>query len=123
MARSTVCLKCGATTTNGSRCPRCSGGTRHKPKGNAHRDPRYVRARDRLVAEHVARHGPVCPLCGGRVDKADHSTWLTADHITPLSMGGDILGPMRVLCLGCNVRALHAMRPEIARRGRPARSR
>lgn len=71
-----------------------------------------------MVAEHVRRFGPVCPECGGRVVPGDRSTTLTADHITPLSAGGDVLGPMRVLCLRCNVQAIHAKRPDLARRGR-----
>jgi len=68
-----------------------------------------------MVAEHVARHGLVCPQC--RIPQASSSR-LTADHITPLSAGGDVLGPMRVLCLTCNVQAIHALRPDLARRGR-----
>lgn len=71
-----------------------------------------------MVAEHIRAHGLVCPQC--RVVQPSSSK-LTADHITPLSMGGDLLGPMRVLCMRCNIRAIHALRPDLARRGRPPR--
>lgn len=66
-----------------------------------------------MVAEHIAKHGLLCLLCG--VVQASPSK-LTADHITPLSAGGHVLGPMRVICLLCNIQAIHAMRPDLARR-------
>lgn len=66
-----------------------------------------------MVAEHVRKHGLLCLLCG--VVQSSPSK-LTADHITPLSAGGDVLGPLRVICSKCNVQAIHAMRPDIARR-------
>lgn len=74
--------------------------------------------RDRLVAEHVRRFGPVCPECGGRVIPGVPSTTLSADHITPLSEGGALLGPMRVCCVGCNARRNVQRNPHLARRGR-----
>lgn len=114
MARSFVCLKCHETTSNGTKCARCAGG-RRSPRPPNRYPASYRRVRDRLVAEHIARHGLVCPQCR---ERQASSSRLTADHITPLSAGGDVLGPMRVLCLRCNVQAIHALRPDLARRGR-----
>lgn len=50
----------------------------------------------RAVAEWVEAHGPVCPVCGAETDD------LTADHLVPVSEGGDPLGPVRVICRRCN---------------------
>lgn len=120
MARSTVCLKCGETTTNGSRCPRHSGGARHAPRTTAYRDPRYVQLRRRVLADHRRTFGARCPRCLRDEDREVRSTWLTVNHITPLSLGGSILGPTEVLCLRCNVQQEHRDRPDLARRGRSA---
>ena len=123
MTRTTVCLGCGDRTTNGSRCPRCAGGERHAPRTTAYRDPRYVALRRRRLAEHRRTFGSRCPRCRRDEDRADRSTWLTLNHITPLSLGGHILGPTEVLCLRCNVQLEHRDRPDLARRGRPERPR
>lgn len=118
MPRSTVCLGCGATTSNGSRCTSCAGGTRSVPKSTAYRDPRYVARRRRLLAEHRATFGARCPRCLTPEDRAVRRTWLTLNHVTTLSKGGDVMGPVEVMCLGCNDRQLHVDRPDVARRGR-----
>jgi hypothetical protein len=118
VTRTTVCLGCGDRTTNGSRCPRCSGGRRCTPRTTAYRDPRYVRLRRQALAEHRATFGPRCPRCLRPEDRAIRSSWLTVNHITPLSLGGHILGPTEVICLRCNVQQEHVDRPDIARRGR-----
>lgn len=118
MPRTTICLGCGEPTTNGSRCPRCAGGTRSVPKSTAYQDPRYVRRRRLLLAQHRATFGPRCPRCLRPEDRAIRSTWLTLDHVTSLSLGGDIMGPVEVCCLGCNDRKVHRDRPDLARRGR-----
>ena len=52
----------------------------------------------RAVAEWVEAHGSVCAVCGKVTDD------LTADHLTPVSSGGDPLGPVRVVCRSCNSR-------------------
>ena len=117
MARSTVCLGCAAATTNGSRCERCAGG-RRAPRRNPRSDPRYIKAAARLVEEHRRQHGPICPHCGGRERPGDFGSRLSADHVTPLSEGGDLLGPMRVLCVSCNARRNVQRNPHLARRGR-----
>lgn len=53
------------------------------------------------LSAHRAQYGDWCP--GYRRDghEADR---LTVDHITPLSVGGALLGPTQVLCQGCNSR-------------------
>lgn len=117
MARSTVCLGCGETTTNGSRCPRCAGGTRSVPKSKAYRDPDYVRLRARTLAHHRATFGPRCPRCL-RDEDGTVARRLTLDHVTSLSLGGTILGPVEVACTSCNSKKLHVDRPDVARRGR-----
>ena len=59
-------------------------------------------ARDReVVREHRERLGDVCP---GWARAPHHSSDLTADHIIPVSRGGDIDGPVQVLCRSCNSR-------------------
>lgn len=117
--RQTVCLGCGTTTTNGSRCPRCAGGTRSAPKSTAYRDPAYVRLRRRLLAKHRATFGPRCPRCLTPEDRAVRRTWLTLNHETTMSApGAHVLGPVTVMCLSCNDRQLHIDRPDVARRGR-----
>jgi 5-methylcytosine-specific restriction enzyme A len=50
------------------------------------------------VEDWVEVHGPVCPMCGATTYD------LTADHIVPVSKGGDPLGPVRVICRSCNAR-------------------
>lgn len=121
MPRTTVCLGCGETTTNGSRCPRCAGGRRIAPRTTAYQHPAYRRLRAQRLAQHRRTHGPRCPRCRTPEDRSDRSTWLTLNHVTPLSLGGDILGPTEVMCNRCNVQQEHRDRPDLARRGRPAR--
>jgi len=41
------------------------------------------------------QYGNYCPLCGRSGVK------LTADHLAPVSRGGDPLGPVRVICKSC----------------------
>jgi len=53
----------------------------------------------RLIAEHVASHGYVCPLCG--LD----AFYLTVDHEQPFAQGGAAAGgAKRVVCERCNKR-------------------
>ena len=121
MTRSTICLGCGQPTTNGSRCPTCAGGYRRAHGSAAYATPAYVRLRSRMLAEHRRTFGARCPRCGVREDRAVRRTWLTLDHTTPLGLGGDILGPVTVCCLGCNDRQAHVDRPELSRKRRVTR--
>lgn len=69
-------------------------------------DPRngrpYRRHRARVMANETH-----CWLCGEPVDKTlprNHRMAGTADHITPVSLGGHPLGPMRLAHRACNSR-------------------
>jgi 5-methylcytosine-specific restriction protein A len=84
MALARRCLRCQRRTRNGSRCERCST-TTARGYGAEHQR----RARAAIAAQ------PWCSNCGATTD-------LTADHITPIAVGGDPLGPLRVLCRRCN---------------------
>jgi 5-methylcytosine-specific restriction endonuclease McrA len=73
----------------GSRCSRCSR-RRRGPLRNGATGPQ------RLARAAIAQQ-PWCSACGTTHD-------LTADHLTPLALGGDPLGPLLVLCRRCNSR-------------------
>jgi 5-methylcytosine-specific restriction endonuclease McrA len=49
-------------------------------------------------------HGEVCPGFGVTGHLVVSPNRLTADHVRPISLGGDVDGELQVLCLGCNVR-------------------
>jgi len=54
---------------------------------------------ERLIAEHVAAHGHVCPVCGLA------AFYLTVDHEQPYAQGGAAAGgEKRVVCDRCNKR-------------------
>lgn len=89
MAVARPCLDCGAVIPSGSRCSRCSGRRRGTTT-----EPGYGSAYQRLARAAIAQQ-PWCSLCGAADD-------LTADHVVPLAVGGDPLGPLRVLCRRCN---------------------
>jgi hypothetical protein len=54
------------------------------------------------VAAHRAKHGDVC--LGDTRHPAHPCTDLTADHITPVALGGAPDGPLRVTCRSANSR-------------------
>ena len=102
-SRTRICLSCGMPTTNGSRCLPCAGRYRNATRNPAYDDPAYRRLRTPTT-------------CPGYGVPAHAATDLTLDHVIPLSRGGAVLGPTRVLCRGCNTRKMHADRPQ---RGKP----
>lgn len=69
---------------------------RHKPYDG----PWRARAK-RVVDDHRARFGDVCPGYGQPPHPA---SILAADHVDPIGAGGAIDGPLQVLCTGCNSR-------------------
>lgn len=71
------CLGCGARTQR-SLCTTCA------------RRRHAIYDIDRRSSAAIVRASPRCEICGGTDD-------LTADHLTPISMGGGG-GPRRVLC-------------------------
>jgi hypothetical protein len=58
-----------------------------------------TRLRVRLSAARESSYRPAAMVFSVR-----HNTRLTADHLTPLALGGDPLGPLLVLCRRCNSR-------------------
>ena len=65
------------------------------------------RGREQCVRDWVEQHGWICQGFGC----PSHATQqLEADHIDPVSMGGDPLGELQALCHQCNVRRYAAMK-------------
>lgn len=114
----TVCLGCGERTTNGSRCPRCSGGSRAHRGPSPYRDPRWRARVQRELARHRATFGARCPRCLRPELAEDKGTRLSLNHVTPLALGGDLMGPVEVMCVRCNSEQVHVDMPHLASRGR-----
>lgn len=118
----TPCLVCGRPCAG----PRCSehGGSNSQTRPRSSTAQGYGadwrRVRDRAIAAHLAKHGPVCP--GWRKDPHPVSPdELSADHIVPISRGGARLDPanIAVLCVPCNSAKRDTLDGETnARRGR-----
>jgi 5-methylcytosine-specific restriction endonuclease McrA len=70
----------------------------------------YRRRRDRL-----RRQANTCWLCGKPIDaelQAPHPMSFSADHVRPLSKGGDLLGELRPAHRSCNQRRGNRDAPE-----------
>lgn len=70
-------------------------------------DHAYRRAAARLRAKAEASGAP-CAFCGGAIDYAlrpPHPRSFSADHVTPLSRGGQLMGELRPAHLFCNASA------------------
>jgi hypothetical protein len=77
------------------------------------KDRGYLRNRRRI------RDQDVCWLCGGWIDpelKSPHPMSWSADHVTPVSRGGDNRGPLKPAHRLCNQR--RATAPPPPRHGR-----
>lgn len=63
------------------------------------------RRRHAFVESWIAEHGRWCPGCGA-VEYHDDGVkvTITADHITPVSLGGAEDGPLQALCTRCQSR-------------------
>ena len=86
------CLICYRPSARG-RCPL------HQLKGRTHQEQTR---RSSLIEAHLATYGPSCP----GYNRGPHlvpASSLTADHVTPRSLGGEA-GRLRVLCRACNTR-------------------
>jgi 5-methylcytosine-specific restriction protein A len=101
------CLQCGRLTTNPSRCDQHAA--EYAAKVEAKRGSASARGYGsewrkkaaRLVREHVAQHGTVCPGYGRQ--EPHESADLTVDHIVPRKHGGTSEpSNLRVLCRACN---------------------
>lgn len=97
------CLVCGVRTYHGPRCPDHERTRRRQPTptrtGYTHAEKQRRAA---AVAEHIERHGSICP---GYKRTPHYSEDLTAHHVVPVGAGGAQDGPLAVLCRGCNSRA------------------
>lgn len=110
-----------------SACPRCRrvrcicDSLPAKPKRKPFASARNQRRAGRTAAEIArrkaavdgwrAQYGNLCPHCGRRGVK------LTADHITPVGLGGSEHGPLGVMCIEC-ARSQGAKVANARRRGR-----
>jgi 5-methylcytosine-specific restriction protein A len=65
-----------------------------------------------LVRTWIEQRGQWCP---GYEIPGHYSEDLTADHTFPVGLGGDVLGPMTVLCRSCNSRRGNKLRQAGAR--------
>ena len=98
MAPPRLC-RCGAVVTG-----RCSACARTREVARGSRQQRgYGAAHDRLRVLVLERDGYRCHWCGGPAT--------AADHLTPLSKGGEsTLDNMVAACIGCNSKRAVATR-------------
>ena len=97
------CLDCGTLTTHSvSRCAVCApkAATRWKASrpDSPYRSPAW-----RKLSLQKRKERPWCEICGQQPGNAENP--LTADHIKPLSEGGDLIVPtymLRTLCRRCH---------------------
>jgi len=90
------CLNCGIATTDGNRCRECR--LEFQKERHAGLRKPYANPEWRKLSRQVRAERPYCEACGSTED-------LTADHIVPLSRGGDLIVPLselRVLCRVCH---------------------
>ena len=98
-----ACIRCGTPHPKGRTCPGC--GYRTNRSTQANRSSREQRRRREFVDGWVRDHGLWCPgyLVPGHY--VEERRDLTADHVTPISLGGQLEGgDLAVLCRGCNAR-------------------
>jgi 5-methylcytosine-specific restriction enzyme A len=97
-------------------CPVCRraacSNSEHREAWRRQRQARPYNHEERLLKEQVVKEwveakGYWCPGYGR---DGHYSEDLTADHIVPVGNGGDPLGPMTVLCRGCNARRGNELR-------------
>jgi 5-methylcytosine-specific restriction endonuclease McrA len=85
--------RCGGWTTRGGKCAACL-----RAKARRYSDAIYQENRRAVLA--AARGVCQCPGCGV-CDGDCRRPATTADHVVPLSAGGDH-GQLRAVCLQCN---------------------
>ncbi|AWZ25663.1 hypothetical protein CEJ39_17155 [Rhodococcus pyridinivorans] len=126
MARATarVCCEPGCPTIirGATRCPE------HQRARDAHQRAtvptkatyNYAELKRRRATVDAWRqqHGDWCP---GYQRPPHHSTQLSADHITPVALGGAQDGPLGVLCISCNARKGNRVQHGHDPRGTPGR--
>jgi 5-methylcytosine-specific restriction enzyme A len=100
----TSCLVCGV------RIPRHTSRCQAHQRRRSSRSSQPERTNDErlrrkaAVDQWRAEHGEVCPGFGTPAHLVVPPNRLTADHVRPISLGGDLDGELQVLCLTCNVR-------------------
>ncbi|HET6755941.1 MAG TPA: hypothetical protein VFH23_18530 [Jiangellaceae bacterium] len=99
------CLSCGRPTPTGSRCPDCARDTQRAKRARRPYAATSAEKRRRAAAvdQWRATYGDWCPGWEGREPHA--VVWpniLSADHTTPVAVGGDERGPLTVRCRRCN---------------------
>jgi len=106
-----ACISCLWPVPPGRRCPnpRCPRSRRAPSRGAGRSNAERVRRR-KVVEAWTAAPGRVCPGYRRDAHVLRPGEFLTADHITPTSVGGDPAGPLAVLCNRCNVRKSGANR-------------
>ncbi len=106
MTRLRPCLDCGRLHLNPSRCLVCQhryDRARDEARGSASARGygyRWRRLSARILADHRAAHGNLCP---GWMREPHRAEVLTVDHVVPRSVGGgDERSNLQVLCRVCN---------------------
>jgi hypothetical protein len=87
-------------TLNGSSCLPCNRGFRRAVRNPAYDRPEWRKHSARRRAEHVERHGWVCPGFRRPPHRVDR---LTLDHPDPLVLGGPLIQEGVVMCPGPRV--------------------
>jgi 5-methylcytosine-specific restriction endonuclease McrA len=92
----------GSRSSSGYKCPECRRETERNKSRRRQRTPSERQRRHKLIEQHVAQYGWVCPGYGC---EPHESRDLTADHVIPVARGGNEEGgELRVLCRSCNGR-------------------
>lgn len=106
MPRRRPCLDCGHLHLNLSRCLACQSRyerVRDGMRGSASARGygyRWRRLAAKILAEHRAVYGDVCP---GWMREPHQADVLSVDHVVPRSVGGtDERSNLQVLCRVCN---------------------
>jgi 5-methylcytosine-specific restriction protein A len=99
------CLGCGTLVAKGSRCPACASELQRAKRARRPYSATAAEKRRRAAAVKAWRdvYGDWCVGWGEREPHA--VVWpnrLTADHTTPVAVGGDEGGPLQVRCKSCN---------------------
>lgn len=95
---------CGQPTNNaGGRCDDCRAQMPRREGRPGY--GRYRVVRTAVIADHLARFGPVC-IGWEREPHTVDPNRLTLDHVVPVARGGavDDRTNVRVLCITCNQR-------------------
>lgn len=99
------CISCGRVIPTGSRCTRCAAKVQQAKRARrpASATAREKRRRADAVDQWRQQFGNWCVGWGEREPHAvEWPNILTADHTTPVALGGRENGPLTVRCKVCN---------------------